>query len=156
MSDFPEWAAFAGLADNQALSVEERLASAKRAIELLEVALSQARAKKIVVLTKIKPDAPQAWKDLIEGLTLLSRGQNNEISPTHCEHDQMTVCADPHKFTRDELVKLDSLGFFVSGHTGFKDDGTDDEDEDEEGSVGDCSEREDCDAYFKSFRFGSA
>lgn len=156
MSDFPEWAAFAGLANNQAFPVEERLANAMRAIELLEVALVQARWKKIVVLTKIKPNAPQAWKDLIEGLTLLSRGQNNEISPTNCSHDQMTVCADPHKFTRDELAKLSSLGFLVSGHTGFKDDGTDDENEMGQVLVADCPEPEYCDAHFMSFRFGSA
>lgn len=109
------------------------------------------------MIVEINDQAPQIWKDLVDGLALLSKGATDSY-PTHCEHDTLTICADPHKFTRDELVKLNNLGFFVSGHTGFKDDGTDDEDEDEdeETSVADCPEREDCDAYFMSFRFGSA
>lgn len=128
MTDFSEWAAFAGLAGNQALSVEERLSSALRAIELLEVVLGEARQQTVQVMMGVPEDAPQAWKDLVEALTLMSKGQANEISPTHCEHDEMWVMADPSKFTEEERVKLESLGFF--------------EDEDERS--------------FRSFRFGSA
>lgn len=54
---------------------------------------------------------PKAWVDLIEALTLLAEHQNNEISPLHCEHDQLTVMADPAAFTADELARLDELGF---------------------------------------------
>lgn len=69
-----------------------------------------------------------AWADLIEGLTLLAKHQNNDISPFHCEHDTLTVMAEPSHFSADELVRLDALGFFPS------DDGE----------------------TFTSFRFGSA
>lgn len=54
---------------------------------------------------------PKAWADLIEGLTLLAAHQSNDISPLHCEHDQLTVMADPADFTDDELARLDELGF---------------------------------------------
>jgi hypothetical protein len=70
---------------------------------------------------------PQAWSDLLEGLALLSKGQSNDISPFHCEHDRLTVCADPARFTTEELAYLDKLGFHPDD--------------------------EDC---FYSFRFGSA
>jgi hypothetical protein len=106
------------------------------------------------MIVEVSDETPQIWKDLVVGLALLSKGATASY-PTHCEHDELTVSANPHGFTRDELVKLNELGFFVSGHNGFKDDGTDDDDEDDEGSVADCHE-EWCDAYFMSFRFGSA
>lgn len=54
---------------------------------------------------------PQAWADLLEALTLLARHQSNDISPFHCEHDTLTVMADPEKFTAEELARLDKLGF---------------------------------------------
>ena len=133
MTDFPEWAAFAGLANNKALSPHERLGSAIRAIELLEEALTAARAKadfapakSISVMTRVSDDSSQAWKDLVEALTLLSKGQSNEISPLHCEHDELTVCADPTEFTMEERSRLKELGFLVD------------------------------DDAFKSYRFGSA
>jgi hypothetical protein len=71
---------------------------------------------------------PKAWQDLIEALTLLAKGQNNDISPTHCEHDQLTVMADPADFTEADLTRLNELGFFPNHD----------------------------DATFTSFRFGSA
>jgi hypothetical protein len=54
---------------------------------------------------------PKAWVELIEALTLLARGQSNDISPCHCEHDTLQVMADPANFTDDELTKLKALGF---------------------------------------------
>jgi hypothetical protein len=54
---------------------------------------------------------PKAWADLIEGLTMLAAHQSNEISPFHCEHDQLTVMADPDAFTSTELDRLKELGF---------------------------------------------
>jgi hypothetical protein len=54
---------------------------------------------------------PQAWRDLIEGLMLLSKGSVNPDSPLHCEHDKLWVCVLPESFTEDELAKLDALGF---------------------------------------------
>lgn len=63
------------------------------------------------MIIEISDEAPQAWKDLLEGLAILSKGQINEISPTYCSHDNMTVCADPKSFSVSELVKLRELGF---------------------------------------------
>lgn len=56
-------------------------------------------------------DMPQAWADLIHGLTMLARHQNNDISPFNCSHDELTVMADPTKFTAIELDHLAGLGF---------------------------------------------
>jgi hypothetical protein len=58
---------------------------------------------------------PPAWADLIEALTLLASRQNNAISPLHCQHDELTVMADPVAFTDEEIARLDELGFFPSG-----------------------------------------
>lgn len=74
-----------------------------------------------------EPTMPKAWTDLLEALALLATHQSNDISPLHCEHDQLTVMADPSAFNPEELARLDELGF----HPG--DDGT-----------------------FYSFRYGSA
>lgn len=71
---------------------------------------------------------PDAWNDLIQALTLLARGQSNDISPCHCEHDVLTVMADPANFTEEELTQLNRWGF-LPDH---------------------------CDQTFSSFRFGSA
>ncbi len=75
---------------------------------------------------------PPAWADLIEGLTLLTRGQSNDTSPFHCKHDRLTVMADPANFTNAELRHLAFLGF-LAGKPGSESEGT-----------------------FYSFRFGSA
>jgi len=125
VTDFPEWAAFAGMASNPGFTVEERLGHALRAIELLEEVLGATRAQTVKVVTDVSEEAPEGWKNLVAGLVLMSKGATGP-SPTHCEHDEMWVMADPGKFTKDEIAKLDELGFF--------------EDED----------------AFKSFEFGSA
>lgn len=57
------------------------------------------------------PDMPKGWADLIEGLTMLAPYQNNESSPLHCEHDKLTVMADPTNVPDDEIVRLLDLGF---------------------------------------------
>jgi hypothetical protein len=54
---------------------------------------------------------PPAWTDLIEALTLLATHQNNAISPLNCQHDELTVMADPADFTEAELARLEELGF---------------------------------------------
>lgn len=56
-------------------------------------------------------EMPQAWSDLVEALTLLAKGQIDHASPFSCTHDQLTVMADPEKFSPDELVQLDVWGF---------------------------------------------
>lgn len=54
---------------------------------------------------------PKAWADLIEGLTLLA--QHGGLDPLYCEHDKLTVMADPELFTPAELDRLSMLGFFA-------------------------------------------
>jgi hypothetical protein len=76
------------------------------------------------------PEMPEAWSDLISAITLLAKGQSNDISPLHCEHDRLVVCSDPDKFTPEELNQLIDWGFHA--------------------------DEEDGDGFFYSFRFGSA
>jgi hypothetical protein len=64
-------------------------------------------------------EMPEAWKDLIDGLMLLSKGRTDDISPFHCEHDTLMVLADPEKFTEAELAELDAWGFHPDGDGGF-------------------------------------
>ena len=67
-------------------------------------------------------------KDLIEALTILLK-YGNPGHPTHCEHDELTICGiDPDDVSAKDKRRLDELGFFVSDGGG-------------------C---------FRSFRFGSA
>ena len=67
-------------------------------------------------------------KDLIEALTILLK-YGNPSHPTHCEHDELTICGiDPDAVSDEDEARLDELGFFVS-------------------------ENDEC---FKSFRYGSA
>lgn len=56
---------------------------------------------------------PKAWLELIEGIALLAKHHNDSVSPFHCEHDTLTVCSDPSKFTREELARLEEIGFFA-------------------------------------------
>lgn len=56
---------------------------------------------------------PSAWNDLITGLTLLSREQNDDVSPLRCVHDTLFVAANPDGFTVEEITLLDSLGFYA-------------------------------------------
>jgi hypothetical protein len=62
---------------------------------------------------------PQAWADLLEGLTLLAKHPANDISPFHCEHDTLNVMADDTAFTAEELARLETLGFNVDSEGGF-------------------------------------
>ena len=67
---------------------------------------------------------------LIEALQIFLK-YGNPSWPTHCEHDVMWVCYDSEdrdKMSKEDLEKLDRLGFFFS---------------------------EDVDS-FQSFKFGSA
>lgn len=66
---------------------------------------------------------PPAWRNLLIGLTILAKHPGNPISPFHCEHDQLSVMADPADFTADELEYLAELGF-RAGRSGSDDEGT--------------------------------
>jgi hypothetical protein len=66
--------------------------------------------------------------DLIEALQIFLK-YGNPPYPTHCEHDELTICGiEPSAVSEEDKHRLDELGFFVD-------------------------ESEDC---FMSFKFGSA
>lgn len=56
--------------------------------------------------------------ELIKALQLM-RTKANPSSPTHCEHDELTVCVDPALFTSEEIDQLDEWGFHDNGDAGF-------------------------------------
>lgn len=127
-----EWAAFVGLAGNPAYSTEERLKFALRAVELLEEQQGLIREKLDLIMEKVNElhknpaytaigvteDAPKVWKDLIEGLILLSKGAT-QSQPTHCDYEKLLVMSDPDTFTGEELDRLSDLGF-VAGDGMFR------------------------------------
>lgn len=66
--------------------------------------------------------------DLIEALQIFLK-YGNPPYPTHCEHDELTICGiEPSTVSEEDKHRLDELGLFVS-------------------------ESDDC---FRSFKFGSA
>lgn len=65
------------------------------------------------------PAMPPAWRNLIDALALLARGQCNDISPLNCTHDTLGVSADPEKFTPEEIAQLEAWGFHVDPEGGF-------------------------------------
>lgn len=67
-------------------------------------------------------------EQLIQALQIFLK-YGNPNNPTHCEHDEMTICGiSPEDVSDEDKKKLDELGFFVS----------------------------DSDNCFRSFKFGSA
>jgi hypothetical protein len=64
--------------------------------------------------------------ELIEALNIFAKYTQDNY-PTHCEHDTLMILVDPRLVSKEDVTKLDDLGFFVSD-----------------------------DGHFYSFRFGSA
>jgi len=57
-------------------------------------------------------------KHLIEALQILLR-YGNPSYPTHCEHDELTICGiDPGDVSASDIDRLDELGFFISNTYG--------------------------------------
>lgn len=68
--------------------------------------------------------------ELIEALQIF-RKYGDPTSPTHCEHDTLTIWGiEPSQVSDEDKAKLDDMGFFVSNEYG--------------------------DEKFQSFRYGSA
>jgi hypothetical protein len=66
-------------------------------------------------------------KDLIEALQIFLK-YGNPHSPTHCEHDELTICSiEADKVSAEDKARLEELGFH----------------------------HHDGDDHFMSFRFGS-
>lgn len=63
-------------------------------------------------------DSNTGWADLINGLGMLYLGKYDDVSPTHCEHDKMTVMSDPARFTEDQIEQLEHLGFLADRSEG--------------------------------------
>ncbi len=51
-------------------------------------------------------------RELIEALTIFLKYGNPDY-PTHCEHDELTVCIEPSLVSDEDKKKLDEFGFFV-------------------------------------------
>jgi hypothetical protein len=52
-------------------------------------------------------------KDLIEALKILLKYGNPEY-PTHCSHDELNIVGiEPEKISKEDVKKLDELGFIV-------------------------------------------
>ena len=59
-----------------------------------------------------------AWSDLINGLGILYHGKINDVSPTHCSHDTLTVMSDPARFMPEQIEQLERLGFDADPEAG--------------------------------------
>lgn len=53
--------------------------------------------------------------DLIIALQIVAKYANDDHNPTHCSHDQLSVCAGITKemVSDEDIAKLDELGFFL-------------------------------------------
>ncbi len=57
---------------------------------------------------------------LIEALTILLKYGDPDF-PTHCEHDELMICGiKPEDVSKEDIAKLDELGFTVSSPWGEK------------------------------------
>lgn len=65
-----------------------------------------------------QPEIPQAWADLIEGLTLLAKHPASDVSPLWCEHDILHVCVELDEFSGEEVEQLEALGFHADYNDG--------------------------------------
>lgn len=55
---------------------------------------------------------------LIEALQIMFK-YGNPSSPTHCEHDLLTICGiDPRDVSKEDTKKLEELGFYTSDEYG--------------------------------------
>lgn len=54
--------------------------------------------------------------DLIEALQILLKYANNDVNPTHCEHDQLYIgCGiELSMVSEEDIQRLDELGIFWS------------------------------------------
>jgi hypothetical protein len=49
-------------------------------------------------------------RDLIEALQIFLKYENPP-NPTHCEHDELTICVDPAPVSSEDKTRLKELGF---------------------------------------------
>jgi len=82
-----------------------------------------------------------AMQQLIEALQIMLKYGNPE-SPTHCEHDELTVMIDPELVSAEDIKKLDELGFSPNYDKSEPD--------------FDIENHCEGDRWFRSFKYGSA
>ena len=62
-------------------------------------------------------------KDLIEALTILSKYLTKDEylynRPTNCDHDVLRVCVDYSEIIKQDLERLEELGFVPDKDTGY-------------------------------------
>jgi hypothetical protein len=59
-------------------------------------------------------------EDLIKALQIFLKYANDDRNPTHCEHDQLTVCCgiELENVMEEDVIELHKLGFFWSDDAG--------------------------------------
>jgi len=57
-------------------------------------------------------------EQLIEALQIFLKYDNSEY-PTHCEHDVLHVAVSSELMSKEDIEKLDELGFFIDEYDGF-------------------------------------
>jgi len=56
--------------------------------------------------------------ELISALTIF-RKYGNPKYPTHCEHDELTICGiDPANVSAEDISRLEEMGFIVNDAEG--------------------------------------
>ena len=56
-------------------------------------------------------ELPEAWSAFLSSLTLLAKGRSSDVSPFHCERDELCVMSDPAHFSSEEFDRLRRWGF---------------------------------------------
>jgi hypothetical protein len=72
-----------------------------------------------MAIIEIPDNLPEAWRDLFSALALLSREQNDPLSPFICSRDELLVCSDPGRYSDEEIAQLDGWGFSIETGNGF-------------------------------------
>lgn len=70
-------------------------------------------------MTATTPPIAPDWANLLEAIALLARHPSSYICPFHCEHDVLTVMANPEAFTVDEIARLETIGFHPGDEATF-------------------------------------
>ena len=66
-------------------------------------------------MTTPTADEPTGLDALIAGLQIF-REYGNPARPTHCEHDELTICGiDPADVVDEDKARLAALGFYDGG-----------------------------------------
>ncbi len=62
-------------------------------------------------------------EDLIKALQIALKYETDPYRlshPTNCSHDTLWLCVDEKKFSPEDIVEMERLGFFVAEEGGFQ------------------------------------